>query len=46
MAAPLQMVEAIFLLAANLISNPDVGTIPNGHSDQAQNTLLGIRKYP
>ena len=28
MAAPLQMAEAIFLLAANLISNPDVKVGP------------------
>ena len=46
MAAPLQMGSAIFLLAANLISNPDVKDRPNGHSNQAPNTSLGIRKYP
>ena len=35
------------LLAANLISNPDVKDRPKrSHSDQTQNILLGTQKYP
>ena len=42
-----EMVSSIFLLAVNLISNPVVKVRPKrSHSDQTQNTLLGIRKYP
>lgn len=47
MAAPwLNGASRFFLLAANFICNPVVKVSPNGHSNQAQNTSLGIRKYP
>ena len=47
MAAPWRNGYCLFLLAANLISNPIVKVSPKrSHSYQTQNTLLGIRKYP
>ena len=47
MAVPLQMAEAIFLFwLQKLISDPRQRSVPNGHSNQAPNTSLGIRKYP
>ena len=44
MAVPLQMAEAIFLFwLQKLISDPRQRSVPIGHSDQAQNTLLGTQ---
>ena len=46
MAAPQQMAEAIFLFwQQKLISDPRQRSVPIGHSDQAQNTLLGTQKF-
>ncbi len=46
MAAPwLNAASRFFLLAANFICNPVVKVSPNGHSNQAQNTSHGTRKY-
>ena len=47
MAAPLQMGSAIFLLAANLISNPDVKVSPKRPIQLSTKYItLGTRKYP
>ena len=47
MAALLQMAEAIFLLAANLISNPYVKGSPKRPVQLSTKYItLGTRKYP
>ena len=47
MAAPWLNGSGHFLFwLQKLISDPRQRSVPIGHSDQTQNTLLGIRKYP